>query len=219
MAISKKHLTKPSACAFLVYVDINDALYPEPRTHSRALGIIKNVFEQNGLIGFCIFHLPESDDKKAHYHIMIIRPVRCGFTMDTWHEIASALHAANGHVEVLSQPHEYARYLTHSGYPDKVYHYQSCDVICFGQIDYDAYCAISDVKAKVQTDPNEILSDIILFLNEYQIDNYADLVDFCLAKSPNWFPVAKANCNFLKAYMRSVEYKYKQSVLLEARNV
>lgn len=218
MTMSRKSITKPSAVAFMVYPDCDDPLYKMPRKASRAQSIIDNVFEQNGLIGFSIFHFAEQDEKEHHIHVMTIRPVRCGFTMDTWHEIALALHAANGHVEILSQPHEYARYLTHNGYPEK-YRYQSSDVRCYGQIDYDSYCSISDVKSKVQSDPNEMLSDIIRFCNEYQIDNYADLVDFSLLKSPNWFPVVKANCNFLKAYMRSVEYKYKSVLLKEQRNV
>lgn len=212
--MSRKSITKPSAVAFIVYP-------PKLRNLSIDNGTIyriRRVFEQNGLIGFCIYHFPEAEDEKAHYHIMIVRPIRCGFSMDTWHEIARALGAANDHVEILFSPHEYARYLTHRGYSDK-YQYSASDVLCFGQIDYESYCSVSDVKSKVQTDPNEILADIIQFCNQYQVDNYADLVDFSLSRSPNWFPVVKSNCNFLKAYMRSVEYKYKSVILKEQRNV
>lgn len=208
MAIS----VKPSSVAFLVYVDKSDIDGSQTRES------IKNYMYKLGLTGFISPVHHESEN--YHIHILILRPSRCGFTMATWREIADIFNAVNNHVEIINHPHNYAAYLTHSR-PEDICkeQFDLDDIIVIGDLNYRQYIKVKDAFEKIQTDDNEIIKDILLYINSYGVTLFSDLVDFAIDRSPNWLPVIISKTNFLKQYMRSIEYCINTRVNVERRRI
>lgn len=165
----------------------------------------------SGLKGFISpLHVPEGDDVQYHFHVMLVKSPRTGFSFETWRYIASGLGALNGYILALESPHEYARYLIHNGYPDKK-QYLSESIIQIG-LDYAVYSAQSDLKSRLDEDTDKIFLDILSFINEHGVDLFGSLVDYSILNSPSWLPVIKSNRALLLDYMRSKEYEYRRNL-------
>lgn len=169
---------------------------------------------ESGLKGFISpLHYPEGSDTQYHFHVMICRELRSGFSMASWRYIASGLGALNGFVEPLQQPHEYARYIIHNGYPDKK-QYRKELVISVG-LNYEIYSKQHDYKSKLDNDDDSVFKEILLFINEEGIDLYSTLVDYALLEKPSWLRVIKSQRCVILDYMRSKEYEYRRYLRMQ----
>lgn len=156
--------------------------------------------------------------KKGHVHLEVVRPPRCGYSMKTWKIIANYLGAANSHVEVLVCPHEYAKYLLHSREKDKSKKpVPNRNLLIVGDLDYYEYIKIEDAFEYVVTDTDEILNNILDYIECTRETSFAKLVNYVRKEVPTAFSVLKSNTNFIKTYQRSIEYENNQeNRLMEA---
>lgn len=153
--------------------------------------------------------------KKGHVHLEIIRPPRCGYSMKTWKTIANYLGAANNHVEGLVCPHEYAKYLLHSREKDRNKKpIPNRNLLIVGDLDYYEYIKIEDAFEYVITDTDEILNNILDYIEVTQETSFAKLVNYIRKEVPTAFSVLKHNTNFIKTYQRSIEYENSQEFRL-----
>lgn len=224
----KKGVLYPDSIAFIVIVSkdthidnsiqskLNPSLYSVDeyrllRSYETLSNDIYKSMLESGLKGFISpLHYPEGDDVQYHFHVMIIRPARSGFSIDSWRYIASGLGALNGYVIALDAPHEYSRYLIHNGYSEKK-QYLSENVLEVG-LSYSVYSKQSDYKSILDEDTNKIFLDIIAFINIHSIDLFSSLVDYAVLEKPSWFPVIKSNRALILDYMRSKEYEYRRLI-------
>lgn len=227
----KKGVLYPDSIAFIVIVSkdtrvdnsilskLNPSLYSVDeyrllRSYETLSNDIYKSMLESGLKGFISpLHYPEGDDVQYHFHVMICRELRSGFSMASWRYIASGLGALNGYVEPLQQPHEYSRYIIHNGYPDKK-QYRKELVISIG-LNYDVYSKQLDYKSKLDNDDDTIFKEILSFINAYGIDLYSNLIDFALLEKPSWLRVIKSQRCVLLDYMRSKEYEYRRYIRMQ----
>lgn len=206
----KKGELHPDAIAFIVYVEVaqNWAYYKNRlEVYNQKKNRIIQIFEEHCFKGFISpLHEPEGDAEKYHFHVMLIFPPRRGLSISSYRDFVNVCDGANGHVEILYAPHEYARYLIHNGekYKDKK-QYNKEDVSEIG-LSYIEYSSIYDFEADILEDNTSILINIIKWLDAYQVIFYSDLVNYAILNKIEWLPVIKSNVQFLKEYMRSNEY-------------
>lgn len=181
---------------------------------------IKQMMIESGLRGFISpLHLPEGDDTQWHFHVMIVRPLRQGFSMKTWRYLAGSMGALNSYVVPLERPHNYALYLVHGRQEDSLKtQYTKNSVISIG-LDYESYSSIHDSRYDIATDATNILSDVLSFIRSNHVIFFADLVDYTLEKCPDWLPCIRSNRALISDYLRSEEYKLKHALKYEERHI
>lgn len=117
--------------------------------------------------------------KKPHYHVLLMfdnprsnvsiskLAVKCG---------------SNGHLETVLSAKGYARYLIHMDNPEKY------------QYDEQKVCSICGADYKKMTQTNEekntskliMLTEILRFIDDNQIEIYSDLIRYCVKSRPDW---------------------------------
>lgn len=147
---------------------------------------------------FMIPHEPESEDKKYHYHVMVMFPSnkRRNYVKKLFDE----LHGVG--CEQIRDKIGYARYLIHKDNPEKK-QYLPDDVYCYGGANYELFISTaSDEISELQllTEVIDLITDndIIHFknlVNWARMNNRLDILKFCMNKT-----------NFIVSYMRSMEY-------------
>lgn len=93
------------------------------------------------------------------------------------------------------------RYFKHLDNPEK-FQYIEEDFTVFGGFELDkAFYS--------QTDTKHILKDIIHFVNQNDIFNFADLVDYCIDNNPEWFNVISSHTtsSFIIGYQKSLTFR------------
>lgn len=228
---------KPDCIAFIVPVTAEDRINNElsfktnPNIESNSTYRIKCSYEtkvydiqimmrESGLCGFISpLHYPEGEDIQYHFHVMIVRPVRQGFSFKTWRYIAGSLGGLNDYIISLNRPHDYSKYLVHGRAKDKdKIQYCKSDVIAIG-LDYEIYQSITDSRADIECDSNEILKAIISFIRTNHVIFFSDLLNISLESFPDWLTVIKSNRALIIDYMRSQEYASKQRLRLDNKRV
>ena len=115
--------------------------------------------------------------KKAHYHVVISFHNPCGY------EKAENIFKAFGGIgnEYESRVKDFrqmARYLCHLDQPDK-YRYNVNDVISIGSTDYHELIMS-------RADEDELLDEILSYIDENKIISYADLLRRVRIEHPEW---------------------------------
>lgn len=136
---------------------------------------------------FYIYHdkdiiLETGEVKKPHYHVMIMYDSpRSDATVS---KIATSC-GSNGHLERIESKSKYMRYLIHLDNPEK-YQYGFEDVVSLGGADY-----VKEIrtKLKVGNDKLKIISEMINFCNDNNIEVYADFLSYCVKYRQDWLKI------------------------------
>lgn len=119
------------------------------------------------------------EPKKEHYHIL------CMFeslkSQQQYSNIVSKINAVGS--EMVLAPKSYALYLAHENAPEKA-QYDPKDIIALsGGKEFLDNLRISS------TNRQDIITDIIRFCQNENIDCYADIVEYSLDNNKEWFQV------------------------------
>ena len=143
-----------------------------------------DILIEMGLIFAYILHdkdiNPDGTPKKPHYHLLLFFDGKKSF--EQIKEITDVLNAPNP--QRVKNPKGMVRYLIHMDNPEK-FQYKREDIKCFGGADIDKYFELSMSSRMI------ILWEIVEFIKENEIDNFADFIAFCIETgNRDWFDVA-----------------------------
>lgn len=124
---------------------------------------------------------PDGTIKKAHWHIMLSAdgPI----TEKQVNEIIKSLNCTIP--QKVGSGVGMVRYMCHMDNPEK-YQYPVTDIIGHGGADVASYFKMT------QTSRLSIMKDIVQYIYENNVDNYADFLMYCITERDNddWFEVA-----------------------------
>lgn len=190
---------RTNAVQFLFWLDFNDYSYRD---------VLFN-FLSNLQLESCVSPLHDKDEdlgkpKKPHYHVIIyfgkgknksvrqimtvLSPIRTFISIAPWDKGSSDLAACSDVWEKENKVQNLRgslRYFKHLDNPEK-HQYFDEEFITFGGFDVESVIFN-------ETDCKVILKDIIEWLNENDVYNYADLVDYCAIHSSEWFSIVTRN--------------------------
>lgn len=133
--------------------------------------------------------------KKPHRHAIIswgnATTIRAALNMlDPWVKYVEPVGSYSG----------YCRYLLHLDDEDKA-RYDATDVVCLsGAVpDYERKLTDSEVLAQ--------RAEIRQFCDDNDMDEYADLVDFCFTRKPDWAREVSGNTIFWRGYLESARHR------------
>ena len=149
-----------------------------------------DILSEMGLVFAYILHdkdvNPDGTPKKTHYHLLLFFDGKKSF--EQIKEITDVLNAPNP--QRVKNPKGMVRYLIHMDNPEK-YQYKREDIKCIGGADIDKYFELSMSSKAI------ILRDIMQFIKDSEMDNFADFVGYCLENQEyEWLDIA-ANYNTL----------------------
>ncbi|MDV8169462.1 replication protein [Streptococcus pneumoniae] len=155
---------------------------------------------------------PDKEIKKPHYHILLSAdgPI-------TYNQVVKIIEPLNAPIpKKVGSAKGLIRYMAHLDNPEK-YQYSIDEIVGHGGADIASYFELT------KTDKMTVMKEIIQYIHENKIDNYADFLMICIGKSDDWFDVA-INYNTLainkmidgiwqKANKAGVEsYKYRNNL-------
>lgn len=107
------------------------------------------------------------------------------------------------HVELVNSLRGYSRYLCHLDepqtgvpYPKRIYPVQGIETFCGASLDLSKALSGEELK--------RVRSEVIRFVRENHVTEYADLVDYAEDREPDWIEFVTGKTVFLTAYLRSV---------------
>lgn len=122
---------------------------------------------------------PDGELKKAHWHILLSAdgPI-------TEHAVESIIAPLNcPHPKKVGSARGLVRYMTHMDNPEK-YQYDINDIVAHNGADVASYFELT------MTNKLRIMKEIVTFIYDEEIDNYADFLMLAIEKSDDWFNVA-----------------------------
>ncbi len=123
---------------------------------------------------------PDGEVKKAHWHIILFFDGKKSF--EQVQEITDALNAPIP--QKTANAKGLVRYLIHMDNPEK-YQYKREEIVCHCGADIDEYFALSSSSRRV------VLREVMEFIKDSEIDNYADFIGYCLDYEEwDWFDIA-----------------------------
>lgn len=139
---------------------------------------------------------PTGEEKKAHYHVIIMFP-----SVKTDAQACEVFQAFGGvGFERIASIRGYARYLCHLDNPDK-HIYDTKEVLSFGGADYFSVITL-------ETDRYVTLADILDFCDNNDIKYYSELVRWCRNNRFEWFrALADGGSYMVKEYLKTVQYE------------
>ncbi len=141
---------------------------------------------------------PTGEAKKPHYHILL---VYSGPT--TYNAVAKFTASFNATIpQALESVRGMYRYFTHKDNPEK-YQYSEADIVNINGFN------IADMVELTKQEVNHIKAALIRLCVEYQIAEYADLVEHLLVNE-KWveFDIVINNTFFFTSYINSRRHKY-----------
>lgn len=124
--------------------------------------------------------------KKAHWHVLLFFDGKKSY--EQIEEITNSINAPIP--QVMKNPKGMVRYLIHLDNPEK-YQYKREDIKCHGGADVEQYFELS------MSTRNCVLREMMEFIHDSEIDNYDDLIGYCIKhKEWDWMDIA-ANHNTL----------------------
>lgn len=163
----------------------NAVFYPESAPEG-----FRELIESWRVPALLAFHDRDSD-KKAHYHLLL---TFSGMkSLKQVHELTDQLGSKT--VQPSYDVRASARYLAHLDQAEK-YQYG------LGVIEAFSGASVSDLTAPVGDPSPEILA----FVRQQGLTEYAKLIDYCLDMRPEWYRWASGHSLFLCAYLRSVRH-------------
>lgn len=138
------------------------------------------------------------EPKKAHYHIILVYG-----SPTTFKNVESLTKRLNQPIpQPLEQVRGYYRYLTHEDNPEKAQY-------CKADIQTLNGFSISDFVEMTKSEVTKYKREIIGFIQDNFMTEYADLLDALMAGAgpEEWFDVASNNTLFFTAYLKSRRYR------------
>lgn len=123
--------------------------------------------------------------KKPHWHILLT--FEGPTTINTVKKIVESLNAPEP--RKVGSAKGLVRYMAHLDNPEK-YQYDISDIVGHNGADVQSYFELTATNKLV------LMKEMISFIYENEIDNYADFLMICIEKSNDWFDIA-VNSNTL----------------------
>ena len=125
---------------------------------------------------------PDGTFKKPHWHVMLSAdgPI----TLKAVEKIIEPLNVPAP--QKVGSGRGMIRYFIHLDNPEK-YQYSRDEIVAHGGADVESYFELT------KTNKISVMKDIITYIYENEIDNYADFLMICIQKSDEWFDVAINN--------------------------
>lgn len=122
---------------------------------------------------------PDGTFKKPHWHVMLSAdgPI----TLKAVSKIVEPLNVPAP--QKVSSGRGLIRYMIHLDNPEK-YQYSKDEIIGHCGADVESYFEMS------KTSKTEVMKEIVVYINDNEIDNYADFLMVCIQHSDDWFDVA-----------------------------
>lgn len=123
---------------------------------------------------------PDGEKKKPHWHIMLFFEGKKSY--EQVKEIADKLSAPIP--KRVKNAKGMARYFVHLDNPEK-HQYEKDDIKCHGGADVEQYFELS------MSSRTSVLRDLMEFISDSEIDNFDDLIMYCIKqKEYDWFEIA-----------------------------
>lgn len=138
------------------------------------------------------------EPKKAHHHIILVYG-----SPTTFKNVESLTKRLNQPIpQPLEQVRGYYRYLTHEDNPEKA-QYNKADIQTLNGF------SISDFVEMTKSEVTKYKREIVAFIQDNYMTEYADLMDALLAGAgpEEWFDVASNNTLFFSAYLKSRRFR------------
>lgn len=146
---------------------------------------------------------PDGEPKKPHYHIL----VSAGKAWITMNKLAEWGRKLKGIAlpQKCSNPKGLVRYFLHIDDPSK-YQYSKSDIQVIGQYDIEPF-----FKATI-TEEKAIRKEIMEFVRDNEIIEFADLVEYCLEHNEEWDDYLANHTYYIKEYISSARYRKRDAV-------
>ena len=141
---------------------------------------------------------PDGEVKKAHWHIVMIFDGKKSFE-----QVSVMVEPLRGTIPVVCHSVKGSvRYMVHMDNPEK-YQYPRSGIIAHGGAD------VAELLRPSSATRHELLREMMDFIREQQLVEYADLVEYAADERPDdWFPLlAEGYTMMLSAYMKSRRYR------------
>lgn len=122
---------------------------------------------------------PDGEIKKAHWHILLSAdgPI-------TEKAVKKIIEPLNGpKPKKVGSARGLVRYMIHMDNPEK-YQYQKEDIVGHNGADVESYFELT------LTNKLTLMKEIVSFIYDEKLDNYADFLMYCIEHSDDWFNVA-----------------------------
>ena len=147
---------------------------------------------------------PTGEQKKAHHHVTLLFP-----TNQSYRQVKELTDSLNAPIPIKCKSVKGSiRYMVHKDNPDK-YQYFWNDIVCHGGAD------LSDLCAPTATERMQIQQDILSYIRDNNIIEFADIVDYaCLNGLDDWLNVMLNYSTLsINAYVRSRRHKSEVGLL------
>lgn len=125
---------------------------------------------------------PDGELKKPHWHVLLTSD---GPITDV--AVKRIVEPLNAPIpKKVGSARGLVRYMIHLDNPEK-YQYSRDEIVGHGGADVESYFELT------KTNKISVMKDIITYIYENEIDNYADFLMICIQKSDEWFDVAINN--------------------------
>lgn len=166
--------------------------------------ILKNEYQVSAIISPLhdkdVLDDVDRTSKKAHYHIILRFQGKKSFK-----QIKMITDALNQPIPQPVKSIEGAvRYMAHLDSPDKA-QYDTNDIEVIGNIDIEKYFKMTDRQK------DQMTLDIIIFINENNILELSDLIDYCSENNNDWFRHLCTNVYLIDKYITSRRNKYEKT--------
>lgn len=149
---------------------------------------------------------PDGTKKKPHWHVILTFENKKSF-----HQIKAIADKLNAPIpQACESLRGYVRYLVHTDNPEK-YQYSKADIENHGVADIEKYFQNT---ASIRT----ILKALTRHICDEEVTNYADLIEYAMAKGDDWFDVASSHTIYFGALLKSEWQKQQNQVLKQGRN-
>lgn len=122
---------------------------------------------------------PNGEIKKSHWHILLSSdgPITKSSVLKIVEPLNVPMPMKVGSAKGL------IRYMTHTDNPEK-YQYEASDIVAHNGADIASYLEMT------KTDKIIVMKEIMTYIYENEINNYAEFVMDCIQTSDEWFDVA-----------------------------
>lgn len=139
---------------------------------------------------------PDGEIKKSHYHVMVNYQ-----TLKSFDQVKELTDFLNQPIpQKVHNTRSLLRYFTHLDNPDK-YQYNSSEFQCFGGAD------IGQALQPSFTEKSSMIYDIIGFIQDNQIIELQDIVDYARINNSDWFKLLSESCYFVAQYLKSSRHR------------
>lgn len=153
---------------------------------------------------------PTGEAKKPHYHIL----VSAGTSWITMNKLAEWGRKLKGIAkpQKCSNPKGMVRYFTHMDNPEK-FQYNKSDIQVIGQYDIEPFFKATAGEERA------IRREIMQFIIENDVREFADLVEYCLLHNEVWDDYLARSAYYIKEYVGSRRYRARdaQVAMIEAQ--